>query len=285
MFLNKSKLSSSKAINTAVLVLGSLVLTFWGLVTLAAFDSFLEGDFGFPKFLLFVVLLLASSPLVTVPVHNLKICGLAHKFSNLFETDADGIILMSYAIRVFETTESKLIKMFDKVVAKGFLQKCSLGEHNGQTVFVLSNGAESIKERFKVVRCGNCGAFSEIRAGFSQSCPFCGGPLEEKAATAPNPAQQQNQFAGVQPSRSYTVPDPGSRENYDIYLKDAGTKLGIVTQITMEITAMNYISCSEYVHATPIIVQRNVPLDAALAIKRRYEAAGATVELVTSRGI
>lgn len=98
--------------------------------------------------------------------------------------------------------------------------------------------------------------------------------------------QPQNQFSpyGVA-SKAYVVPDPGTKANYDIYLKSVGEKKGHIIQLTMQITAMNYQACRGYIESTPIIIQKNVPLDAALTIKRRFEAEGASIELVTSRGI
>lgn len=287
MFLNKSKISNSQLLNGALIALCTVIATFSTIFLIAAIDNYANDEDGAATIVLFAFLLAASLAVTLIPVRNLKICGLANKFNNLFETDPDGVVLMSYAAKVFRTDEKGITEKFDKTVAKGFLQKCSVGEHNGQPVFVLSNGAEHPHERFKVVKCQHCGDFCEIRVGFSQKCPSCGGPVSAKE-DAPKPVANQAPVFNpnaVQPSKAYLVPDPGDNANYDIFLKHSGNQKGAVIKITMEITALSYLSCQQYVESTPIVVQRNVPLEAALIIKRRYEAAGAEVELVTTRGI
>lgn len=286
MFLNKSKIFNSRLLNWFMIVLLSALVLFSSALLIAAISSFADGEDDIFGVILFLVPTAVFACLLIIPIVNLSICGLANKFNNLFETDADGIVLLEYASRVFRVDEKVLSRKFDKVVSKGFLSNCSLGEHNGQSVFILNNGAKNHEDRYEVVKCPNCGAFSQIRTGFSQSCSFCGGPLKSTNPVANTIKQPQNQFSpyGVA-SKAYVVPDPGTKANYDIYLKSVGEKKGHIIQLTMQITAMNYQACRGYIESTPIIIQKNVPLDAALTIKRRFEAEGASIELVTSRGI
>lgn len=249
MFLNKSKISDTRILCTAVLWIAVFFMAIWVFAFAFAIGRYIEGKDRITSVMMFVALIAITSLFIIIPVTRLRRCGLANKFSGIFESDSDGIIMLSYAARVFGLKEAKLVKKFDKLLRKGYLLNCTLGEQYGEPAFLLSNGADSIDERFKVVKCQHCGAFSEIKVGFTQACPSCGGPLE-------------------------------SREKvYDVYLKAVGPRMVLVLKAVRDVTGLGLKEALDLVKAAPFTVKSGVSHEEAIAIEKCFHAAGATVEI------
>lgn len=90
----------------------------------------------------------------------------------LFETDKDGLVSVIDLAEQLKKKQSKLIAVFIKCVGKGFLVNCGIFAVDS-TYIILGNGAKTIGERYRVVRCTSCGATNVNRIGFENKCKYC----------------------------------------------------------------------------------------------------------------
>ncbi len=249
MFINKSQINDTKILCTPILGIGIFFMAIWIFALSFAVARYIEGKDRLSTIMMFIALMVITSAAIIIPALKLRLCGLATKFSGIFENDADGIVALSYVSKVFGQSQSKLIKTFDKLLRKGYLKNCTLGEQYGEPAFFLSNGAKSIDERFKVVKCQHCGAFSEIKVGFTQACPSCGGPLESREKT------------------------------YDVYLKSVGPRMVLVLKAVRDVTGLGLKEALDLVKAAPFTIKSGVSHEEAIKIEKCFHAAGATVEI------
>ena len=69
------------------------------------------------------------------------------------------------------------------------------------------------------------------------------------------------------------------KTSFNVELKDAGAQKIAVIKVVREITALGLKEAKDLVDAAPKMVKENVKKDEAEDIKKKLEAAGATVEL------
>ncbi|MFA5842095.1 MAG: 50S ribosomal protein L7/L12 [Candidatus Gracilibacteria bacterium] len=69
------------------------------------------------------------------------------------------------------------------------------------------------------------------------------------------------------------------KTSFNVELKDAGAQKIAVIKVVREITALGLKEAKDLVDAAPKMVKENVKKDEADDIKKKLEAAGATVEL------
>ncbi len=226
-------------------------MALWTFIFLFLLFESLRGNEEITSIVPFIFLIAITLVPMILTIRNLKICGIATKLSSIFDTDADGIVSVQYASRVLRISQNKLLWAFDKGVAKEFLQNCSIGEKNGEAIFILKNGlGGGADKQVKTVKCSNCGAFSEVRIGFSNTCSFCGAPLD------------------------------ASQKRYEILLKHRGKKSVLVINIVREVTGLGLGGAFELVTNAPSTIIRNIPYERAAEIEQRLREVGAKAEII-----
>ena len=245
MYLDKNKISENKLIYGGLSILFSI-----GMLGCAAFIVYTivsGGGIGIIISFLFIiaVLLMFLATFVT----EIELFGFLNRLQSILTTDSDGFISVESASKSLGMTASYCTKKFNYSVKQGYLINCSLGKRGGEDVITLVNDSVDATEKFEVVKCKNCGAFSEIKLGFVQACPYCGGPL-------------------LNPNR-----------NFDIFLKDAGREKILTTKVLVDASGLRLKHAFDLVLAAPTVVMRNVPYEKAIELEKLFREAGATVEL------
>ncbi|MGN0676627.1 MAG: hypothetical protein ACI4K5_02675 [Ruminococcus sp.] len=174
MYLSKGKIIFSNIISSVMLLI-SCPFVFIGIVGfLMDFFKFLgETDTGIKRELrqslgVAVGILLFFGTILIISLKRFQLAGKANKFNHIFENDTDGVILMSSVSVIFGIQENKFIKLFDKMIKKGYIVNCYI-EYNDTPRIILANQSEQLV----AVKCPNCGASNNIKAGQSGICEYC----------------------------------------------------------------------------------------------------------------
>lgn len=174
MYLSKSKIIFSNIISS-VLLLVSIPFVFLGIVGfLMDFFKFLgENDMEVKRELrqslgIAVGILMFFGTILIISLKRFNIAGKANKFNNVFENDTDGVIPLSSVSVIFGLTEDKFIKLFDKMIKKGYIINCYI-EYNDTPRIMIKN----VSEQLVAVKCPNCGASNNIKVGQSGICEYC----------------------------------------------------------------------------------------------------------------
>lgn len=170
MYLNKGKCLLEIIVN------GILTLIFgWNALVMAFGLLLIEtGQVGKNRDIdsIGVVILVTFAVLFIFFFQRLRIPFMAIKMSRLFETDKDGLVSVIDLAEQLKKRQSKLIAVFIKCVGKGFLVNCGIFAVD-PTYIILGNGAKTIGERYRVVRCTSCGATNVNRIGYENKCKYC----------------------------------------------------------------------------------------------------------------
>lgn len=104
----------------------------------------------------------------------------AWKMNRYFEKDKDGLISVEEAARHIKVKQQKCFSLFLDFVGSGLLKKCTVFKED-PTYFLLDNGKKTIKDKFVVMHCNQCGAPSTLRIGFENRCKYCNAIILKKA--------------------------------------------------------------------------------------------------------
>lgn len=245
MYLDKDRISENKLIYVGLTIVFSIGILACAVFMLLIITS--SGDVGFVISFLFIIGVLLL--FLTAFVSEIELFGFLYRLQSILTTDSDGFIPVESAAKSLGLTTSQFTKKFNRSVRQGYLINCSLSKRGGEDVITLVNDSVDATEKFEVVKCKNCGAFSEIKLGFSQACPYCGGPL-------------------LNPNR-----------NFDIFLKDAGREKVLTLKVLVDASGLRLKHAFDLVLAAPTVVMRNVPYEKAVELEKLFREAGATVEL------
>ena len=176
MYLNKKKFLMGMLVN------GGLTLLFGQQALLFAFYLLLTGtdqiearsDITGESTAILTVFLI----LFILFLKRVNILLMAMKMSRLFENDKDGLLSMEVIAKRMKKSQEKVVSAFIKCVGKGLLVDCGIYAVDPAYV-ILGNGAGTIRERYRVMRCASCGATNVNRIGFENKCKYCGAVTED----------------------------------------------------------------------------------------------------------
>lgn len=182
MYLGRKKIFVSQLISWAV-ILFHTIWVFMGCVgiglcvdSLAGNDRYFEPDEAGAYLSVYSFLIFVPGFFMYLGIRTLILTGKAKKFNSIFESDPDGELSAEKTARLFNMPLPKLINLFDKLVKKGYLINCSLRDPDCP-MFVLNNGAKTLKERYDIIHCPNCGAPNSVKYGFIEECQYCGSKI------------------------------------------------------------------------------------------------------------
>lgn len=114
-------------------------------------------------------------------------CLRANKIGKYFENCEDGLVEIEAASTYMKWGKQKFFSVFLDCLGKGYLKNCSVFTED-PNFLLLENGGKSIREKFAILHCRQCGAPGVIRMGFENTCKYCG----SKAVWKPDEAQKNS---------------------------------------------------------------------------------------------
>ncbi len=180
MYLGKTKIALKKVISV-LLIIFSGFFVFIGVCGVFMASSRLINGIEKEKYseymAVYIVLIIGFGILLCISINMLRLAGKANKFNSIFENDPDGKLSVEKTSLLFGMPVFKFVKLFDKLVKKGYLVNCSLNNSGEQLLIVLNNGGRSTQQKFDIINCPNCGAPNEVKLGFVEKCSYCGNKL------------------------------------------------------------------------------------------------------------
>ena len=95
------------------------------------------------------------------------------RISKLLDKDKDGLVQIGELSKKMKMKQTKFVSLFVRSIRKGMLINCGLYAVDPSYI-ILGNGARTIREKFRVMKCNTCGATNVNRIGFENSCKYCG---------------------------------------------------------------------------------------------------------------
>ncbi len=185
MYLGKTKIALKKVI-AVLLIIFSGFFVFIGVCGVFLASSRLINGIEKEKYseylYVYIVLIISFGMLLGISINMFRLAGKANKFNSIFENDPDGQLSVEKTALLFGMPVFKFVKLFDKLVKKGYLVNCSLDNSGEQLLIVLNNGGRSTQQKFDIINCPHCGAANDIKLGFVEKCKYCGNKLPENEA-------------------------------------------------------------------------------------------------------
>ena len=175
-YRNRPVLIRSGIIAGIEMFFGACGILIWGLgavLSLVKYDGL-----DFQTLLLALALVVPNALLVRAAVRRIRYSGRVSRLNTLFQSDADGVRLVSDLAQDLGTDSETVIRDMEWLLHNSYLKDCSLERGKVPTVY-LKGGASGWVPEKKTVRCRNCGAFVEIRAGMAGKCEYCDSPVRD----------------------------------------------------------------------------------------------------------
>lgn len=157
------------------LISGIILTVFFGFGVIGGITGQTEGlRQGLTVYLVFLI---PSLLLIWKGVSIGKRMDAARRYNSIFLLDTDGFVTLEELTRCTGQTAGAVQKELELLFRKGYFQSCAFRQGDG--VILSSAVGDRKEEGFVMVRCPNCGAASRIRAGTTERCPYCGGPVSQ----------------------------------------------------------------------------------------------------------
>lgn len=162
MYLNETKIKSSKVINKVFLIISTSFLT---LFTLALF--LLLGSEVKETIITIIVLIFINLLIIYKIFRCNKLINSSYFYSRYFEGDLDGYINISDMVALIRKDEKRITKELNRLLKKKYMKNFFLEKKDLSVRIVLIS---------KICRCEckNCGAKIDKKIYFTGKCPYCG---------------------------------------------------------------------------------------------------------------
>ena len=173
MYLNKNKmamLSASIKVKTWI----------WGILTgatlMAVFGCFVqtgENKTDASTTIFAIVLTIFNAVMLSGNIINKQKLEKAARINNVFENDADGVMMLHEIASAIHFDKDKIEKLMLYLMNKGILINCRFDDRNSSRILLTDVNVASTNE-FVVVVCQACGTQVQVRPGQAVKCPACG---------------------------------------------------------------------------------------------------------------
>lgn len=178
MFISKGKTAFSSFIGLVLCLIGGSTAAFWLLGVILSITGEIEAtNSRIGDALMSLAIALIGVLITYFGVSKIRLVNKTKMLDNIFRGDFDGEITVNKTAVLMGMSDADFIKLFKKLIAKGYLVNASLNNENGNFRIVL-NGGKTQNVEYVVVKCDGCGGSNSVRKGFVGKCTFCGNDIK-----------------------------------------------------------------------------------------------------------
>ena len=178
MFISKAKTAFSSLIGLALCLFGGGTAAFWFLGVILSITGEIEATNSRVGDAMMSLAIALIGVLITYfGVRKIRFVNKAKMLDNIFRGDFDGEVPLGRVAVLMGMSEADFLKLFKKLISKGYTINASLNNENGNFRIVL-NGGKTQNVEYVIVKCEGCGASNSVRKGFVGKCNFCGNDIK-----------------------------------------------------------------------------------------------------------
>ncbi len=178
MFISKGKTAFSSFIGLVLCLIGGSTAAFWFLGVILSLTGEIEAtNSRIGDALMSLAITLVGVLITYFGVQKIRLVNKAKMLDNIFRGDIDGEISVSRISVLMGMSDADFIKLFKKLIAKGYIINASLNNEDEMFRIVL-NGGTTKNVEYTVVKCDGCGGSNSVRKGFVGKCTFCGSDIK-----------------------------------------------------------------------------------------------------------